>query len=851
MRGKWTTVLSLVLAFCLWGTGRAQTGSGRGGVGVHVPTGSSTAASEDAQKVKCTGKVSDANGQPIEGAKIKLYGLTVSPATFTFDVNLVQELSSGKDGTFTIEAARDESQLTGQAVILVEKDGLAVSWANWHKRQNIDVELKLGEPKVLAGRVVDESGNPVQGADVMLSFMMIGGRFDRYMVGKVSEKLFADTTDAEGRFSFGRIPTEATAELLAKKPGRATISTFDPTTYRGGGLSYSPGCEDIKIEMPVEAKVEGVVVEKNTGKPVGGVRVMVTRGRNRPNFGQEPVVSTKDGTFRIEGLVAGEHLLQLTPQAEGAAEWVAEPVQITAESGKTITGVKVEVSKGGLLEVVVTDAETKKPIGRANLSVRRGDSDEWFGGVSDGEGIARIRLAPGEYKFAGAYKEGYTYDRGEQTVVIEDGKTERMDLALRGQPKISGVVRDPEGKPVEGVKLKVCPVGHQDISSDAEGKFEVRWDPRSWGPEEREMAFYLVARQEERNLAAAVEIEEDARTLDVNVVPAVIFTGKVVDPNGNGIPEAKINVMLQASRWGSPITDWQRGGATADSEGKFEVKAIPPGHKYSVIASAEEYGRNQVQVSSEDAVDNRLAVGEMTLALANLSVSGVVVDLDDKPVANAQIFAYGEGQPDRQNIGADKDGKFVIEKVCAGRIGISANVRGGGRMNGHVETEGGATDVKIVVSERGGSDRFVPREPPSLVGKALPDLNDVGVALSAADANDKMILVCFWDMNQRPSRHCVRQLAQRVEELKEKGVVVAAVQGSKVEQQTLNDWMKKFNVPFPSGMIGGDEEKTRFRWGVRSLPWLILTDKEHVIRAAGFGLGDLDEKIKKGGEQPQ
>jgi protocatechuate 3,4-dioxygenase beta subunit len=760
----------------------------------------------------------------------------------------VQELASGEDGTFTIQAARDESQLTGQAVILVEKEGLAVSWANWHKRDNVDVELKLGEPKVLAGRVVDGSGNPVEGADVRLSFMMIGGRFDRYMIGKVSEKLFADTTDAEGKFSFGRIPGDATAELLAKKAGRATLSTFDPTTYRGGGLSYSSGEEEIEIEMPVEAKVEGVVVEENTGKPVGGVRVMVVKGRNRPNFGQEPVVSKEDGTFRIEGLVAGEHILQLVPQAEGAAEWVAESVEITAEAGKTISGVKVEVSKGGLLEVVVTDAETKKPIERANLSVRRADSDERFGAVSDEQGVARIRLVPGEYKFSGVYKQGYTSDRAEQALVIEDGKTERMEVALGGQPKISGVVRDPSGKPVEGVKLRVCPVGHQDVSSGTDGKFEVRWEPRSWG--EEETVFYLLARHEGRNLAAAVQVQEDTRTLNVNLVPAMIFAGKVVDPDGKGIAGAKINVMLQASRWGSPITDWQRGGATTGPDGKFEVKAIPPEHKYSVIASAEEYGKSQVQVSSEDAVDNRLDVGELTLALANLSVSGVVVDMDDKPVAGAMVHAYGEGQPDRREIETDKDGKFVIEKVCAGRIRISANLRGGGRVYGRVETEGGATDVRIVVSERGGSDRFVPREPPSLVGKALPDLNDVDVALSAADANDKMILVCFWDMNQRPSRHCIRQVAKRAEDLKQKGVTIVTVQASKTEEEALNAWLKKYGIGFPAGMIQGDEEKTRFRWGVRSLPWLILTDKEHVIRAAGFGLGDLDEKVKASGEQP-
>ena len=47
-------------------------------------------------------------------------------------------------------------------------------------------------------------------------------------------------------------------------------------------------------------------------------------------------------------------------------------------------------------------------------------------------------------------------------------------------------------------------------------------------------------------------------------------------------------------------------------------------------------------------------------------------------------------------------------------------------------------------------------------------------------------------------------------------------------------------------MIQADEEKTRFAWGVRSLPWLILTDNRHVVIAAGFRLSELDEKIKAG-----
>ena len=49
-------------------------------------------------------------------------------------------------------------------------------------------------------------------------------------------------------------------------------------------------------------------------------------------------------------------------------------------------------------------------------------------------------------------------------------------------------------------------------------------------------------------------------------------------------------------------------------------------------------------------------------------------------------------------------------------------------------------------------------------------------------------------------------------------------------------------------MINKDTEKTRFTWGVQSLPWLILTDSRHLVIDAGFGLNDLDDKIKAANE---
>ena len=135
------------------------------------------------------------------------------------------------------------------------------------------------------------------------------------------------------------------------------------------------------------------------------------------------------------------------------------------------------------------------------------------------------------------------------------------------------------------------------------------------------------------------------------------------------------------------------------------------------------------------------------------------------------------------------------------------------------------------------------RVPPSLVGKSLPGLKDLGIVLSPADSDDKIIFICFFDMEQRPSRNCIAQLANKAEQLKEKGVVVTAVQASNVDQNKLDQWVNQNDILFSIGMIKDDAEKTKFTWGVRSLPWLILTDHKHIVRAEGFAFSELNDRI--------
>ncbi|MFC1783292.1 redoxin domain-containing protein [Planctomycetota bacterium] len=136
------------------------------------------------------------------------------------------------------------------------------------------------------------------------------------------------------------------------------------------------------------------------------------------------------------------------------------------------------------------------------------------------------------------------------------------------------------------------------------------------------------------------------------------------------------------------------------------------------------------------------------------------------------------------------------------------------------------------------------KEPASLLGKPLLSLEAFQLGFDPEKMKSKRILICFWDMNQRPSRNCITELAKKYEDLTRKGVTIAAIQASKVDEQSLQEWINQNNISFPVGRIEGDQKKIKFQWGVRALPWMILTDEKHVVEAEGFDLDKLDEIIK-------
>jgi hypothetical protein len=153
-----------------------------------------------------------------------------------------------------------------------------------------------------------------------------------------------------------------------------------------------------------------------------------------------------------------------------------------------------------------------------------------------------------------------------------------------------------------------------------------------------------------------------------------------------------------------------------------------------------------------------------------------------------------------------------------------------------------ADQVKYIGVEK--LDQQTGKEPSPLIDSPLSDFLNIGFNFVPKRPDDTAFLICFFDMNQRPSRNCITELNGKAEQLKEMGLATIGIQASKVNENELDHWIQQGNIHFPIGTIKGNVERTLFSWNVRSLPWLILTDKHRVVRAEGFALAELDEKLK-------
>jgi protocatechuate 3,4-dioxygenase beta subunit len=780
----------------------------------------------------------DADGKPVAGAVVECYrsgsgGWMPVPA----DLEAKQRITTttGTNGAFELQVS------LGATELVARKPGLAPAWAQyWNPTKDMTEErLVLTPPTTLSGVVVDEADKPVADAEVWVSMgfterpMANGGTSYAYLGGKPGRECFSTRTATDGKFVIQGFPTNAAADLAVSKPGKV-LREFPREYVSPETLRCRAGQQCIKLVVEPSASIEGKVVVQATGEPLAGMRLWLQA--NRPGYAggveREPAQSGAGGTFRLAELTAGSYHVRAMFGTNPVPEWVAETVSVTAEAGQTTKDVKVSAVRGGFLAVTVLGKLDRKPL--TDVSINAFKETYQTGAGSGTNGVALLRLPPGEYQVS-AYKNN---SRSEPTAAtVEDGRTNRLEIELKPPPKITGIVRDASGKAVPDLQVSVFPNWGQNAGgakTDAKGHYEMPWDPQQ--PGLRGGGSCLLARDVERNLATAQDIEESTTTLDLRLEPGLVVAGRVEDVNGKPLTNASVRVYLWSGNSGSQFDDKP---IRTDARGRFEITAMPPGRKYSLDATAKGFGSANQSIQ-ENADTNRVELEPCVLKVADRKLAGEVVDTDDKPVARANVYMYGQGQPNG-SVRTDDKGRFKFDEVCEGSIQVSASSQ---RAYGNSRAEAGDTNVVIRLGvNQSYSSRETPKRP-SLKGKPLPDLASVELGGDAVPAG-KPLLLCLFDIEQRPSRRFVKQLADQHDALRLKGLTVLGLQAAVATADSFKEWKDGNPVPFPVGRLAEKADKTKWASEVESLPWLILIDGDRRVTAEGFPLDELETKMKE------
>ncbi|MHC5077301.1 MAG: hypothetical protein ACYTFM_12865, partial [Planctomycetota bacterium] len=577
------------------------------------------------------------------------------------------------------------------------------------------------------------------------------------------------------------------------------------------------------------ATIKGRVVNEqgNGVKDLG----LVLRETEEGYYSIHRTTSGEDGAFIFENVLQGTYFIQVFPVEEGMDEWVCNhDNRIVVKPGEIKEDITIEVNKGGLVEVLLLDQVDQKPVSSRILMIQESSFKHpryYRASKTDNEGIARFRAPEGKCKIY--------YPRPPKDVMVEKGQTRKVTVYKQQEPRIQGKVFTGENQPLEDAEVAVVPPGRHIDNSDENGQYDITYKAEG---EYR----YIFARDLKNNLAAAVKIEDDSRPFDVILKKAHTISGRVVNPDGNGIPVARVQLVVDLPGWlafiGSEII--------SDTEGYFEIPAVPEEsdeYKYRIKTYAEGYSKvDYYTVPEFTSTKERIELEPFVLIPANLSVSGKVVDSEGNPMPRIPVFSSSPGtedtQPERTVI-SNGEGWFEIRGVCEGPVRLQGGFPKNDMQPGFLVCNGGDENVTIVY----GQDNV--HTGASLIGKSLPDLKMLNIEGLSVDLQGKVILVCFFDIMQRPSRQCLLRLSKKIQKLERQNIQTIIIQSELILKEDLDEQLQKFNISIPVGIIGENKSEIRLNWGIESLAWLVLADAEHIVKAEGFGIEELEEKIEQ------
>lgn len=785
-----------------------------------------------------SGQVIDEQGQAVEDAEVVVIWAEPCPMML-INVELAGRTRTDAQGRFALETdILTDTQLAAALNVVAYKEPYAVASEFFelpHDHLPAQYNLVLEAGTTTSGRIVDQAGNAISGAQVQV-LLAIDAATDEVLFNMGHLDALNTTTDEDGIFRYDNLPANMSFELLVSKDGFAIANSLNQLIFDDFQLSLETGSDDIEITLSEPEAVGGVITDAD-GQPVAGARVLLS-------FNEillAPINTTTDehGRWDVDNLGPGDYVVVVEADAGSNYVNLREQVVISRDHEGDLN---FQMVRAGTLEVLVKHRDTGEAVPNAQVNVRPTEGSMIMtSGMqrADSSGKAGFDLRPGEYEVRVFSSSGIVMVNAGPVAVVEQDQVSTVEVMVRDRPgmeRISGIVYDLNGEPMPDVQLRMIPshLSSADVRSDAKGEFSFSYrfseNDRQYSP------FVLVARYEQRKLAAMVEFTENDSHLELHLKPGITILGQVVDPAGEPIAEAE--VILRVIR-GNLHSNFAREPFLSDAQGRIWIPAIPAEQlRLSLAITGQEHGTDRLQCDTADAVNYGIDVGQIQLPEALFSVSGKVVDTAGNPVSGVRINSSGWGQP-RRTVTNNADGRFTIKNLVQEQVHIYGFASGAGSsMWGDTTTMAGADDVVLVVMSS-----YERQRPAGLAGSECPDMQALLGEQRAGEFEDKAAVVCFVDVQQRGARHFLSRLADYAEDIDGSDIAMAIVQIESIDDELFSMFTSDlpFEVERPS-----ETDQLRQQWQVRGSPWIVVIDSERTVLEEGIAAERLFEVISEG-----
>jgi len=509
---------------------------------------------------KVTGIVVDTRGAPARAARISMQTATEPP-------RMVDTAIADASGAITFERVPPGKFLVGlnqpnTGFVQDEATALRITVPRGGAISGLRIVVPANEGQFsIAGRVVDARGNPVARASVSVASL-----------GSINSPRGQNVTaNANGVF--------VVTDLLA---GAHDIWAGASGFAGADRQRVAAGATDVVITLKDYARIEGRVVNEQTGQPIPLFTL------NRDSDSKD--VRDPEGRFVLEEVP--EHAAVLHVNAEGYAPASLPLPPIVP--GQTIRDIIVRMAPGAELSGIVRD-RAGQPIAGAWIGIQSPENRERslysLNVTSAPDGTFQMRSLPtGRFELT-AYHQ--TFASSTQPVTITYGARNYAELTLSAGASITGIVTH-LGEPAKGAYVSVN-VNRRGSSmrTDTQGRYRID---------------HLNAGQADIHVSHSSESSSLSRTATATIAEGTVTEKNIELSQGTATLEGTIfttpgnpdrsRTYVEAS-WGEA---GGRAGVQADANGNYIFPGLPEG---DVVVHVRQDRRTPKQVTVHVAAGQR------------------------------------------------------------------------------------------------------------------------------------------------------------------------------------------------------------------------------------------------------